>query len=191
MPTRSTVHVALLRGINVGGKNKLPMKTLVELLEAAGCEDVRTYIQSGNAVFRAPPAAGLADDLRARIRRRTKLEVPVVLRTGAELETVQRRNPFAREAPESLHVAFLADAPGRAAAARLDPTRSPGDRFELRGRELYLHLPNGVARTKLTNAWLDRVLETTSTVRNWRTVGILAQMAREARGPEPPRRDRR
>jgi uncharacterized protein (DUF1697 family) len=176
------LHVALLRGINVGGKNKLPMRELVALFEDAGCADVTTYIQSGNVVFCAAPrtAAKLTEQLRARIRERFGLEVPVVLRDAAELASAARANPFlARgDEPDRLHVMFLADAPSKAAVAALDPQRSPSDEFVVKGREVYLSLPNGVARSKLTNAWFDAKLGTVSTLRNWRTVLKLVEMTR-------------
>lgn len=179
------VHVALLRGINVGGKNMLPMAALAELFAAAGCEAVRTYIQSGNVVFRAAPALAtrLPGEIARRIERRFGFAVPVVLRTGDELARVAQANPFlrAKPAPEeaSLHVAFLADAPAARAVAALDPRRSPPDEFAVVGREIYLRLPNGMARTRLSNAWFDAQLETTSTVRNWRTLLTLVAMTGE------------
>ena len=177
-------HVALLRGINVGGKNLLPMKELVKLFEKAGAVDVATYIQSGNVVFSNPAAAldGFAGEMAAAIEKRFGLRVPVVLRSAKEIAAVLAKNPFLtpRADPKTLHVAFLAAKPAAADAARLDPKRSPGDSFELRGRDLYLHLPNGVAKTKLTNDYLDRTLATVATVRNWNTVGKLVEMS--ARG---------
>ncbi len=173
-------HVALLRGINVGGKNKLPMADLVSLFSEAGCTDVCTYVQSGNVVFRALAAAlpKLPGLLARRIEERFGLQVPVVLRSAEQFRRVVAENPFleAGADPARLHVAFLADLPTRSRAAALDAERSPGDAFELRGRELYLHLPNGVARTRLTNAYFDTVLATTSTLRNWRTVGNLHEL---------------
>ena len=179
-----TTHVALLRGINVGGKNLLPMKELVKLFEKAGAVDVATYIQSGNVVFSTPAAAldGFEAEMAAAIEKRFGLRVPVVLRSAQELAAVAKSNPyFSRSAdPKTLHVAFLAKKPAAADAARLDPKRSPGDRFELRGRDLYLHLPNGVAKTKLTNDYLDRTLGTVATVRNWNTVGKLVEMSARA-----------
>jgi len=173
-------HVALLRGINVGGKNKLPMADLARIFTEAGCQDVRTLIQSGNVVFGASPK--LAGRISAIVEREIAatfgLRVPVVLRSSEELREAVARNPFVKKDidPDWLHVAFLADAPGKSRAASLDPKRSPGDSFVLRGREVYLHLPNGVARTKLTNAWLDSMLATTSTLRNWRTTLKLLEM---------------
>ncbi len=179
--TAVPVFVALLRGINVGGKNKLPMTDLARIFVAAGCANVRTYIQSGNVVFAA--AAGCAErlpDLVAKkIAERFEFRAPVVLRTANELHRVAAGNPFLKSAVDqgALHVAFLADLPQKRRVAALDPERSPGDSFEVRGREIYLHLPNGVARTKLTNDYFDSTLATTSTVRNWRTVLKLLEIS--------------
>ncbi len=173
-------YVALLRGINVGGKNKLPMKSLAALFAEAGAAEVRTYIQSGNVVFRAPAAAArrVPGLIEAAILDGFGLRVPVVLRSGAELKKVASANPFLAGGvePDRLHVAFLASTPAKKNAAALDPDRSPPDAFVVRGREIYLHLPNGVGKSKLTNAYFDAKLETTSTIRNWRTVLELLRM---------------
>lgn len=170
-------HIALLRGINVGGKNRLPMKDLSRLFTEAGCTGVGTYIQSGNVIFDATPQ--VLKRLAARVGHGIELEfgcrTPVVLRTGEELEQAVRNNPF-RE--DEVHLVFLADQPDPAAVAALDPARSPGDRFVVTGREIYLHLPRGVARTRLTNDWFDARLRTASTMRNWRTVLNLLERAR-------------
>jgi uncharacterized protein (DUF1697 family) len=176
---RTGAHVALLRGINVGGKNMLPMTELARLFEAAGATSVETYIQSGNVVFRASKVEGLVAKVEAQIAKRFGFEVPVVLRSAAELAAVVDRNPFLRAGVDAdlLHVAFLAGAPDAKLAAALDPNRSPGDAFDVRGREIFLHLPGGVARSKLTNAWFDSKLGTTTTIRNWRTVLKLLEMA--------------
>jgi uncharacterized protein (DUF1697 family) len=177
------VYVALLRGINVGGKNKLPMKGLTALFEGLGCGAVRTYIQSGNVVFRATPSvyAGLAARLTAAIRAGFGIEVPLVLRAAAALDEAIAANPFVAEGhdPETLHVMFLREAPEGLRAAKLDANRSPGDAYALRGAEVYLRCPNGLARTKLTNDYFDRTLATVSTVRNWRTTLTLQAMTRE------------
>ena len=182
-PPFSDRHVALLRGINVGGKNKVPMKDLVAMFEAAGCTDVRHYIQSGNVVFTAsaPTAERVPAAVTRVLQKQLGVTAPVLLRSAAELARAARSNPFLAEgaAPETVHLAFLADAPAPAAVRALDPQRSPGDRFAVRGRDVYLHLPHGVARTKLTNAWLDAQLKTVSTVRNWRTVEALLVMLGE------------
>lgn len=174
------VYVALLRGINVGGKNRLPMKDLVAMLDDAGCHDVRTYIQSGNVVFRATEARAsrIPGVIAKAVSDRLGFRAPIVMRTAGELRAVARGNPFVRAGAdaESLHVMFLADLPLPAKVAALDPRRSPPDEFEVRRREIYLHCPNGVARTRLTNEYFDTKLATTSTMRKWRTVLTLVEM---------------
>ncbi len=176
----SHTHIALLRGINVGGRNKLPMKILAAIFEDLGCRGVRTYIQSGNVVFDATP--DLASEIPARvaeaIEERLGLNVPVVTRAAAELRAAADANPFLAEDldPKTLALVFLADQPDPVRVARLDPDRSPPDRLAVVGREVYLHLPNGVARSKLTNAYLDSTLATVSTARNLRTVNKLLEM---------------
>ena len=178
--TPAATHVALLRGINVAGKNMLPMAELAKLLEQAGGRDVRTYIQSGNAVFSASAAvaASLAAKLSAAIEARHGLRVPVVVRTVAELQAVAAKNPYLAEGEDTkrLNVAFLQQAAAASAGKALDPGRSPPDRFTLRGRELYLCLPNGVGKTKYTSDYLDRTLGTVCTIRNWNTVLALCEL---------------
>lgn len=174
-------HVALLRGINVGGKNKLPMKDLAELFRQVGCTEVVTLIQSGNVVCRASAALtkSLPGLVEAAIVARFGFAVPVVMRSAAELRAVVQENPYLATGADTgtLHVAFLADLPSEAALAALDPARSPPDTFAARGRHLYLCCPNGLGRSRLTNDYFDRTLKTTSTVRNWATVQKLAAMA--------------
>lgn len=181
---RATSWLALLRGVNVGGKNKLPMRELVALFEAEGCTDVVHYIQSGNVVFRATPAvaARVGDAVAASIEATFGFVAPVITRSAAELRAAVDGNPFLHGSAAAgadvapLHLGFLAEAPSPRAVAALDPARSPPDRFEVRGREIFLWLPNGVAKSKLTNAYFDAKLATTSTFRNWRTVLTLLEM---------------
>ena len=174
------LQVALLRGINVGGKNIVPMPELTALFSAAGCSDVRSYIQSGNVVFRADRALTkrLPALMAAQIATRFGCDVPVILRTRAELAAVARGNPFL--APEvdaaTLLVMFLAEAPAARSIAALDPERSPPDEFVVRGREIFLRCPNGFGRSKLSNQYFDSKLATTSTARNWRTVLKLLEL---------------
>ncbi|MDE2938770.1 MAG: DUF1697 domain-containing protein [Chloroflexota bacterium] len=176
-----SVNIALLRGINVGGKNRLQMKELAAMFVDAGCEDVRTYIQSGNVLFRSEPA--LNGEVRAlvsaAILSRFGYNVPIITRTSQELGDVVRDNPFVGTGADvdKLHVVFLADQPETASAESLDPDRSPGDEFMAAGREVYLHCPDGFARTKLTNSYFDSRLSTISTTRNWKTVLKLQELA--------------
>jgi uncharacterized protein (DUF1697 family) len=172
--------VALLRGVNVGGNCMLAMADLAALCRQLGFADVRTYIQSGNVVFAATAAvaARLPEQIADLIEERSGIRSPVIVRTAKELADVVANNPFLKAgAPEKeLHVMFLADTPSASRIETLDPARSPGDEFAVHGREVYLRLPNGAARSKLTNAYVDAKLGTVSTVRNWRTVTTLLGM---------------
>jgi len=170
-------RLALLRGINVGGKNQLPMRDLAGMFEAAGCKNVRTFIQSGNVIFTASASAskGLAGVIASKIDKGFGYKVPVILRTAQQLREVVAKNPFPG-AEDILHVMFLADRPSPERIAALDPNRSAPDAFIVRGQEIYLQLPNRVAASKLTNAWFDSRLGTVSTLRNWRTVTKLLAM---------------
>lgn len=173
--------MALLRGINVGGKNSLPMRDLAALFGKAGATNVRTYIQSGNVVYDARPgvAATVGRKVAGLIASTTGLAVPVVTRTAAEWRAVARNHPWLGTVkdPAALHVVFLADRPAQAQVAKLDPARSAPDAFAVRGREIYLALPNVAGRTKLTNAYFDATLRTVSTMRNWRTVQALLALS--------------
>jgi uncharacterized protein (DUF1697 family) len=172
-------HLALLRGINVGGKNLLPMKDLATMFSDAGCANVRTYIQSGNVIFEtsgsAPKIAGV---LSANIEKRFGYRIPLILRTREQLLKTIAGNPFLKAGADSkeLHVYFLAGPPRAPAIAALDPARSAPDAFHVLEQEIYLHVPNGMARTKLTNAYFDSKLSTICTARNWATVLKLAEL---------------
>jgi uncharacterized protein (DUF1697 family) len=176
----SETYLALLRGVNVGGKNKLPMKDLIEICLGAGCKDVRTFIQSGNVVFSAdrPRGTELARQIASSITERFEYRTPVILRTLKQLMDVVTNNPFLEQggAEDALHVLFLADTPNANVVAGLDPDRSPGDVFVVRGQEVFLKLTNGVADSKLTNNYFDKKLGTISTGRNWRTVTKLLEL---------------
>jgi uncharacterized protein (DUF1697 family) len=180
--TNAATHVALLRGINVGGKNILAMKDLAALFTKTGCENVQTYIQSGNVVFcaNASRASTIGTAISEHIQKKLGLRVPVVIRSRDDMAKVVKGNPFLRNviSPETLHVVFLADEPDGARVNSMDESRSPGDSFIVRGREIFLHLPNGAGRSKLTASYFDSTLKTISTQRNWRTVTTLFDMMR-------------
>lgn len=172
--------IALLRGINVGGRNALPMKQLVAICEELKAEDVRTYIQSGNVVFRHGSATGaeLSRKIGTAIKNQFGLEPQVIVMTRHELESAMRHNPFpeAEGDPASLHLGFLSEPPITPDLAKLESLRVASERFELIGRVFYLHAPEGVGRSKLA-ASSERLLGVPMTDRNWRTVAKLRELA--------------
>ena len=183
MSSIPSTYVALLRGVNVGGNNKLPMKDLVEIFAEAGCVQVRHFIQSGNVIFSAPPAlaAKIPALIPLAIAKRFGFSPPVQLRSAKQLAEVIANNPFLKlgMAEDFLHVAFLADKPSAANVAKLDPDRSPPGQFIVQGQEIYLYIPSGLAASKLTNAYFDTKLATVSTGRNWRTVKKLLALMQD------------
>jgi uncharacterized protein (DUF1697 family) len=158
----------------VGGKHKLPMKELAAIFEAAGAKDVRTLIQSGNVVFGADAklAKRIAGTVEAEILDRFGFPAPVVLCSAAEVAAAMDGSPFLAKglSEDVLHLMFLKEVPDPAKAKALGASPFLPDDFVLAGRVIHLHLPHGVADTKLTNAWFDGRLKTVCTGRNWRTM---------------------
>jgi uncharacterized protein (DUF1697 family) len=169
--------VALLRGINLGARNKVAMADLRDLFAGLGAEDVTTYVQSGNVVFAGDVDASAIE---AGIKRDLGLDITVLVRSAAELDRLVARNPFAKKAsdPKQLHVTFLAGKPAAGRVAELDPERSPGDEFTVAGQEVYLYCPQGYGPSKLSNDYFEKTLGVAATTRNWNTVTKLAELAR-------------
>lgn len=174
--------MALLRGVNVGGRTKLPMADLRSAVEACGFVDVGTYVQSGNVVLRVPeghPTSGdagaVADAVRRAVADRTDVQPDVVVRFREELHRVLAGNPFLDRSgdPTHHHVAFLA---GPASLGDVDPSAFAPEDAAAGEREVYLFLPGGIGRSKLAAA-LSRRATGSGTVRNWRTVTKLAELA--------------
>ena len=174
-------YIALFRGINVGGKNALPMKELVAILEDLGARKVKTYIQSGNAVFVGKDkGAALSKTIGVEIKKRRGFEPCVLLLGLEELERAIEQNPFpeAETDPTSLHAGFLAAAPQRPDIKTIESLRSDSERFHLIDSVFYLHAPEGVGRSKLA-AKAEKLLGVPMTDRNWRTVRAIWGMAQE------------
>jgi uncharacterized protein (DUF1697 family) len=175
-------YVALLRGVNVGGKNKIAMKSLAALFSDAKCRHVETYIQSGNVVFSADAATARKANaaICSAIQQQFGFQTHIILRNQHEIERIESANPYCNKElpPEKLHVVFLADTPTAEKVALLDPNRSLPDEFTVSGSEIFLYMPNGMGKTKLTNAYFDSKLKTVSTARNWRTLQKLLELMR-------------
>jgi uncharacterized protein (DUF1697 family) len=172
------VYVALLRGINLGARNRISMATLRELFEASGAKDVQTYVQSGNVVFGSSrKREPLSKAVERRIAKELGIDIRVLLRTPRELERVVADNPFRRRKPSSLHVTFLAAPPKAARVAELEPKAFAPDEFRVARGHVYVHCPNGYGRSKLSNAFFEKRLGVPATTRNWNTVTKLTQLA--------------
>ena len=172
-------YIALLRGINVGGNNRFPMKDLSGIVAKCGGTRVRTYIQSGNVIFDSARERSMMEpELVAALEEHCGCRIPIVFRTAEEWHSVlERGSAYARELPENrVLVYFLQSVPAPAESGLLDPAISSPDAFFLDGKEIFLRLAAGAGDTKLTNAYFDRKLRTICTGRNWRTVKNLAAM---------------
>lgn len=176
----------MLRGINVGGHKKIKMDTLRKSFEALGFEQVKTYIQSGNVVFKAnklSPAA-LSLKIEERILSDFGFSASVISRTDDEIANAIKNNPFVNQSgidPEKLHIAFLSDAPAPSALNKLAALTLEPDQSRCLGKEVYLYFPNGVSGGSLWKHPLDGVLSVVTTTRNWKTVNCLNQMCRDCR----------
>jgi uncharacterized protein (DUF1697 family) len=174
------IHIALLRGVNVGG-NLLKMERLRELCSELDFHNVRTYVQSGNVVFESAGSPGQClQQLKAKLAGVTRLPVAVVLRTASDLRRILDGNPFLKKRsidPSKLHVTFLGSAASKTASQTLGAIDAGEDEFRIAGKEIYLHCPNGYGITKLSNTRIERLLSVTATTRNWTTVNKLYEMA--------------
>ena len=180
-----TVYVALLRGINVGGNCLVKMETLRTLCGTLKLRDAKTYVQSGNVVFRAADSdpVKLGRRLEDAIEKTFGHRPPVMIRTAAELRDVAARSPFAgRDEIEGgkLIVTFLPGEPEAESREKVMALRTPPEELVLAGREMFLYCPNGMSKAKLNLAKVDRILR--GTARNWNTVSKLIEMASEMEG---------
>jgi uncharacterized protein (DUF1697 family) len=180
MPT----YIAMLRGINVGPHKRMKMDKLRTSCEGLGFEKVKTYIQSGNIVFRAAKTsdATLAKKLGDLITRDFGFSADVITRTSEEMGRIIENNPLLKEKgvdESKLHVVFLTQKPSPAALKKLHELTLAPDGVRNLDREIYFYFPNGVSGSSLWKHPLDKVLNVTSTMRNWNTVNKLSEMARE------------
>jgi uncharacterized protein (DUF1697 family) len=173
-------YVALFRGINVGGKNSLPMKDLASIFEILGASNVKTYIQSGNVVFQSESKniSSFSKRLGIEIRERRGIEPHILVIEPSEVETAITNNPFpeAESEPSSLHLGFLVVAPKNPDLTKLESLKKGSERFCLIDSILYLHAPEGVGRSRLA-ASSEKLLGVPMTYRNWNTVCKLKEMA--------------
>jgi len=172
--------VALLRGINLGGANMMSMADLKAEFEDLGFENVKTYINSGNLAFDCKSAgtAELGSRIERSIEKRFGKQIPVVVRQQKDIGRILKNNPFdgQYESHKHMHVLFLKEAMPAEKAGQLQAAALSGEGYEIRGLEIYNHLPNGVAGSLLTKGFFERKPKVCYTGRNWRTVEKLAEL---------------
>ena len=173
-------HVALVRGINVGGGNKIRMTELRALADKLGWTRAETYIQSGNLVFEAAgERADLETALETGIRHRLGLDIPAIVRAADEWPVLVAANPFPEAAeaePNRLMLLLSKQPPASQAAAALQERAQNGERVAIAGGALWIHYAGGAGTSKLTPALIDRLVGSAATARNWRTVMKLGEM---------------
>ena len=175
-----TRQIVLLRGINIGSRNRIAMPELRQSLSDAGYADVRTYLQSGNVVLSSDVSPErLARKCEQLIAKRFSLDIPVVVRTHDELAKVVKRNPLGEVAadPKRYQVSFLSGKPSREVVDRLKEAAAAPERFEVIGREIYAWHPDSIARSRLWALLAGQGLGVTATARNWTTIGELLEIA--------------
>jgi uncharacterized protein (DUF1697 family) len=174
-----TTVVALLRGVNVGGRHSLPMKELRVLLGELGCENVKTYIQSGNAVFNTSANPGLlSQDITAAIERQFGFAPSVFLLTFDEYQSILGQNPFpdAVSEPKSIHIGFVTEQPSAPDLETIESLKSATENYQLLNGAFWLHAPDGIGRSKLA-AKIDKCLGVATTGRNWRSAKAIEDLA--------------
>jgi uncharacterized protein (DUF1697 family) len=179
-----SVHIALLRGINIGPHKRIKMEKLRVSCEALGFKNVKTYIQSGNVVCEAGKLSSdaAAKRIEARIEKDFGFSADVIARTAGEMKQIIQDNPLLKEPgvdAAMLHVVFLPEVPPSESIKKLESIVMAPDRVRHKGKEIYFYFPNGVSGSSIWKHNLDRVLGISGTMRNWRTVNTLHQMAGE------------
>lgn len=177
-------YIALLRGINIGRKKRIKMADLKEFFELMDFKNIKTYLQSGNVIFEynLGNTEEIANGIEKKLIKTYEFPVNVIIRTKNELEDIINSNPFINEDNveiDKLHVTFLHEMPDKVIVSNLDMKKSENEKFKIIGKEIYLYLPNGYARTKLNNNIFEKKLNTIATTRNWKTVNKLLELANE------------
>jgi len=174
-------YIVLLRGINVGGRNKLLMKELIVILEELGCVNVKTIIQSGNVVLQSNnnKAAELSENISQAINQQYDFEPHVHILTTKDLQQAIDNNPFpdAKLDPNTLHFGFLEAIPSLPNLVKLEDLKVPSESYQLINKVFYLNAPDGIGRSKLA-AQSEKALGVSMTSRNWRTVEKIQDMLR-------------
>jgi uncharacterized protein (DUF1697 family) len=175
--------ISILRGINVSGQKKILMADLKVLYENLKFKDVRTYIQSGNVIFKSnEPLSDIEFEkkIEDQIFKKYNFHVPVIIRSEDEIRKIIAANPFLKEKnidPKKLHVTFLSNIPDKENVESIEKMDFSPDKFMISGKEVYLYVPNGYGETKISNTFFEKKLKVKATTRNWNTVNKLSELS--------------
>ena len=178
------ILISMLRGVNLGPHNRIKMDELRTLYQSLKFEDPRTYVQSGNVIFRSKEknSSQLAKKIQKAIEKKCGCSPEVILRTPEEMREAIASNPFpdqTKSEPGKVLVTFLAADPPRESEASLDKFKGFPEQLRLKGRELYIYFPNGAGRSKVPWSAVEKLLKVTGTARNWNSVLALVKIAEE------------
>lgn len=176
--------ISLLRGINVSGQKKIKMVDLIDLYHSLKFTDVKTYVQSGNVIFRSSLSdkGKISDVIEKGIAKKFGYDVKVLVKTNKEIKDIISKNPFLKKSnPELiyLYVTFLYDSPEKNVLDKLKGYTNPVDDFQIIGNTVYLYCPGGYGNTKLSNNFFEKTLKITATTRNWKTINMLKDISDE------------
>lgn len=176
-------YISILRGINVSGQKKILMTDLTKLYEDLGFKDVKSYIQSGNVLFKSSKSLkkkDICDKIQKAIRKQYNFEVPVQILSLDELKAIIESNPFIKQKNidlEKLHVTFLSESPNPEHLQKTQALDFSPEKFLIKDNAIYLYCPVGYGNSKLSNNFFESKLKVIATTRNWKTVNKLAELA--------------
>ena len=173
-------YVSLIRGINVSGQKKIKMTDLQALYQSLNLKDAKTYIQSGNVIFKSDEGArSLKAKIEQGIKKKFRFEASVIIIDSSELAGIVASSPFTKEEQARAYVTFFDKAPEKPDLKKLEPKKAKGDKITIKGRVAYLFMPEGYGKTKLSNNLLEKEFGEVATTRNWNTTIKLLSMVRE------------
>ena len=174
-------YISMLRGINVGKHKMIKMDELKDLYRSFNFKDIKTYVQSGNVIFRYQnaPQSELAAKIQNKIKETFGFDVSVIIRTKGEFKKIIFDNPFKNEDTGKLHVTFLPNIPDKKFINEMKTVKDESEKFYISLKEIYLFLPDGYGRTKFNNNFFEKKLKLDATTRNWKTVNKLLEIAKE------------
>jgi uncharacterized protein (DUF1697 family) len=179
--TPQNTYIAILRGINVSGKNMIKMPALIKTFESLGYNKIKTYVQSGNVIFQTKPSKSkdLEKQIHDRIDKDFDTRIPVMVLNNKYISEIQENNPFLDRKETDLtklHVTFLSEAPEKENTDKINTAQYAPDEFIIDKKVIYLYCPGGYGKTKLNNNFFENKLKVTATTRNWNTVNKLVEL---------------